>query len=466
MNKYTSRKLKYAFIVIAIVISIFAIETHAFTVTKDNTSSKKKVKEVCDNLHTFYQNHTNNKFPTVSFSVLLPNSNTPIDCSVGYQQNPTKQVPKPNMATANMLVQYGSITKAFTSTLIVKLINTPKLYSQRNTLPKLNLHTTLQAIFPERFSSGEWPEIWGVVTIKQLLNMTSGITDSINIANKVDLVSQNFYSLEELVNKAASYQKLHGCADTDSGCFTPAGSAYNYSNTNYLIAGMIIEKYYGTSYRDAINQYILKPFYASHKYNNQAVYYVMNYTYPNNLPILENMIHGYAYNSEIFGVANGIDITKDPLYWASSAGGLTGSVNSLTFFAKALWVDDLFGVAKYLRNHGVENNTGNGTLNKPSALIKPTPENLYQCAMKTENNDSECFGLGVTSTTYDNTKGMVIEYAGGTLGFSTEYHVLANGGIVAWSMNKPILGSSDFPVFTKAFTSTIRTLIQQVSKVN
>lgn len=132
------------------------------------------------------------------------------------------------------LFRVGSITKTFISAMILKL----------EAQGKLSINDKIGKWFPE------YPR-WKNITIKQLLNMTSGIANFSNLTN--DNTKQ--WQPSNLINLAYQQQDL----------FSP-GKQWNYSNTNYLLAGMIIEKITGQSLKQALNDNIFKPLKLDHTY--------------------------------------------------------------------------------------------------------------------------------------------------------------------------------------------------------
>ena len=111
-------------------------------------------------------------FTAIQLSVLLPNEPAPRDYIAGKQMQESD-----TPATTNMLMQWGSITKEFTSLLIFQYLNKNQID------PQQSLDKTLYDVLPERFAVGDnaWPDAWKVVTIKQLMNMTSGIPEYIGL---------------------------------------------------------------------------------------------------------------------------------------------------------------------------------------------------------------------------------------------------------------------------------------------
>ncbi len=128
----------------------------------------------------------------------------------------------------------GSITKTFISATILKLRE--------------------EGLIQLTDTVGMWlPEIEyvpGNVTIKQLLNHTSGIfnytlnPDIWNIANPY---MDSIWSPMDVLNTFLLPPNF------------PAGSDFSYSNSNYLLAGLIIEAATGMEYQEAVRSYILDP---------------------------------------------------------------------------------------------------------------------------------------------------------------------------------------------------------------
>jgi len=99
------------------------------------------------------------------------------------------------------------------------------------------------------------PESWQRITIRHLLNQTSGLKDFINeasnFASKLDLRQE--VTDEQLVTILAS-QPLK---------FAP-GDAWDYSNTNYLLLGMVIGRVSNSWYGDFLAERIFKPLDMTH----------------------------------------------------------------------------------------------------------------------------------------------------------------------------------------------------------
>lgn len=127
----------------------------------------------------------------------------------------------------------GSITKQFTSTLILQLIEQGKI----------KLDGKLIDYLPEyRNDTG------AKVTIHHLLNHTSGIPSYTSLPGFFQGVSRNPFTVDEFVKKYAS-------GDLE---FEP-GTKFIYNNSGYFLLGAIIEKVIGKPYEQVVKENIFDP---------------------------------------------------------------------------------------------------------------------------------------------------------------------------------------------------------------
>jgi D-alanyl-D-alanine carboxypeptidase len=82
------------------------------------------------------------------------------------------------------------------------------------------------------------------ITVRQLLNHTSGLY---NYTDDLPEPPRRFRP-RELVAIATGHKPL----------FTP-GNQFSYSNTNYILAGMLVERVTGQRLADQLQQHILQP---------------------------------------------------------------------------------------------------------------------------------------------------------------------------------------------------------------
>lgn len=326
----------------------------------------------------------------VEVSVLLPNEKAPRDFVAGQAINSGKQ------ATTNQMVQYGSISKEYTSLLLLKSIEDGDL----------SFETPLKDIFPEKFSKKTWPSQWKEVTLTQLLNMTSGIT-TYSMPKIIKKINPYYtgYDLEQLISYAAAYQIRNGCHPEDV-CFEP-GTNWGYSNTNYIIAGMIIEKYSNMSFEEAIKTHILDPFKQAY---GESIYYALQY----DNTLYPDMIHGYLPPETAAEIKSPLlsanqDVTALPLAFVGPAGALTGTTHALTLLTRALFDSQLFKEKKALFTNGFVLPANQGE--------KVSVDEINQ---KCTIDKKGCFGLGV-GVIYDKNHGQIWMYTGNYLGYVTTY---------------------------------------------
>ena len=132
-------------------------------------------------------------------------------------------------ATPRTVFQIQSITKTFTSTAILMLMEEGKL-SLADPVGR-HLEGT--------------PEAWKDITLRHLLSHTSGIKDFINEPT----ASLRLAVTEEEVLRATAPRPLN---------FTP-GAKYSYSNTNFHLLAMIIRKLTGKWFGDFLKERIFDP---------------------------------------------------------------------------------------------------------------------------------------------------------------------------------------------------------------
>ncbi len=133
--------------------------------------------------------------------------------------------------TTNNIFQLASVSKIFTATAIMKL------YEQG----KLDINQTLQYYFPQ------FP--YNTITIKQLLNHTSGLPNYLNLMKDVVRQDTTLSSQSVLDFFAAHKYKLE---------YKP-GRRYHYCNTNYVLLACLVEKISGSSFSDFLKKEIFTP---------------------------------------------------------------------------------------------------------------------------------------------------------------------------------------------------------------
>jgi D-alanyl-D-alanine carboxypeptidase len=135
--------------------------------------------------------------------------------------------------TSDMLFGIASNTKLFTGVLLLKL-------AENNII---QLDDSLHQYLPT------FNNIDSNITVRQLLNHTSGLDDVTSVPGYPDSMLTNpnrIFTANELMTWAGPP-------------LFPAGTGWDYCNTNYLLAGMVAESATGQSYSQLLRDSILTP---------------------------------------------------------------------------------------------------------------------------------------------------------------------------------------------------------------
>jgi D-alanyl-D-alanine carboxypeptidase len=127
----------------------------------------------------------------------------------------------------------GSITKTFVATIVLQLVGEGRLRLDEPVAERL----------PGLLSNG------ARITVRQLLNHTSGLPDYIEDPELFAGIVQD---------RAWKPLELVAMADKHPGLFVP-GSAWGYSNTNYIVAGLLIKAVTGHSLARELKRRIFSP---------------------------------------------------------------------------------------------------------------------------------------------------------------------------------------------------------------
>ncbi|MFF7458637.1 serine hydrolase domain-containing protein [Kitasatospora sp. NPDC008115] len=193
----------------------------------------------------------------------------------------------------------GSATKTFVSTTLLQLVGERRL----------NLDDRLESLLPGIVPNSD------AITIRHLLNHTSGVADytqdpAFEFSDQW-LADGRYtsYRLRDLVDLANKYPPA----------FAP-GQDWQYSNTNYILTGMIIEKLTGHSWNDEVTRRIIRPLRLTHT------------RMPGDLPFIPGP-HAHAY---VKSAAGPVDVTVLNPSMAGPAGGGISTTADLTAFLDAL----------------------------------------------------------------------------------------------------------------------------------
>jgi D-alanyl-D-alanine carboxypeptidase len=203
----------------------------------------------------------------------------------------------------------GSITKTFTATAILQLVD-EGLLSLDDTVDK----------YVAGIPDGD------KITVRQLCNHTSGLYnygEDENLVIALDEDPHKVWTPRELVDVAISHEP-----------YFPPGEGWYYSNTGYILMGMIIEEVTGSSYEAVIKDRIIEPLGLSNTSVAESPEMAGQYS------------RGYEQKEE--GSRELVDRTDylDPsIVWA--AGAMISNLEDLKVWAKALAEGELLSDASH-----------------------------------------------------------------------------------------------------------------------
>jgi CubicO group peptidase (beta-lactamase class C family) len=151
---------------------------------------------------------------------------------------------KPGKIEPNTNFRLASVTKQFTAMAVMLLVHEGKLrYEDR-----------LTDIWPD------FPAYGQTITVRQLLTHTSGLPDYENLMEAEEKAQGPRWSAENQIRDAEVLKLVKAPA---SGVFTP-GTKWEYSNSAYVVLGLIVAKVSGMSYGDFLQERIFAPLGMNH----------------------------------------------------------------------------------------------------------------------------------------------------------------------------------------------------------
>ncbi|WP_405167139.1 beta-lactamase family protein [Nocardia sp. NBC_01499] len=218
---------------------------------------------------------------------------------------------RPEPVSVDGEFRIGSITKMFVSTVLLQLVGEGRL----------TLDDPLAEHLPQ---FGLDPRI----TVRMMLQHTSGLFNYTGEARPDGSTEPGILPLSgresvDAVQRDYRPDELIRFALTKPARFEP-GTAWSYSNTNYQLAGMLIEKLTGLPYSVQIYSRIVAPL------------GLWNTMLPGNWPeIVGPHAHGYAAYTD-GGAPITVDITRQNPSWAGAAGEIISTTRDLDTFVTAL----------------------------------------------------------------------------------------------------------------------------------
>ena len=220
----------------------------------------------------------------------------------------------------NSKLKIGSITKIFTATMIMQLVDEKKI----------SLETKLSAFYPKIVNADK-------ITIHHLLHHRTGIPDYLNDDETVGDRIYIFNSKEEMVARITKYESA----------FEP-NSKHKYSNSNYYLLGLILENVTKKSFSENLDKRIIKKL------------GLKNTLLPGKTNIANNESFSYLYDGKIWEKTPEWDNSL-----AFAAGDIAATTSDLTTFMHGLFNGKLVSANSLELMKTMEDNYGKGLISMP-----------------------------------------------------------------------------------------------------
>ncbi|MFB8001554.1 serine hydrolase domain-containing protein [Nocardia sp. NPDC056000] len=208
---------------------------------------------------------------------------------------------------ADARVRIGSNTKTFVATVVMQLVAEGKV----------DLDAPIERYLPG-VVHGDGID-GNHITVRNLMQHTSGLPEYLEMpqldGDYETMLTQHF-NPADLVHSALTTMPAH----------FPPGEKAEYSNTNYLIVGMLIEKITGNPYSDEVTRRIITPLGLKSTYIPA----------PGEVDLRDPHPQGYE---SVDG--HRADLTRLDTSWASSAGAMVSTGTDLNRFFNALLFENL-----------------------------------------------------------------------------------------------------------------------------
>jgi D-alanyl-D-alanine carboxypeptidase len=266
---------------------------------------------------------------------------------------------KPKMRMRpNLRFRVGSVTKTFTAAIVLQLVGEGKL----------RLNDSVERWLPGLVPNG------GGITVQELLNHTSGIPD-----------------YNDPTGLLAPRQVI--AAPLAQPPLFPPGTSWSYSNTNYILLGLIAEAASGSTFASQVRSRILRPLKLTHTSFERS---------PTDTAMPAPYAHGYTRETR---TAPAVDVTSSKGHWA--AGAIVSTVSDLGRFYRAVL---------------------GGRLLRPDLLKK------MRTTVAASATGPDRYGLGIEASTY--ACGLGWGHLGLVAGFETEVLATRNASrIVVAAVN-------------------------------
>lgn len=287
---------------------IFTLLALGYTVVAQKAAAKETGDLLRQSLQAKLEEwHKSGKFAGATLGVCAADGNC-FGLAVGLSDLETKAPMKP---TDLMLA--GSVGKTYAAAVALQLVKEGKI----NLDDKIETYLGREKWFARLPNARE-------ITVRQLMNHTSGLA-------RYEFKEQFAKDLTANPDKVWKPEELLAYLFDEKAAFE-AGKGWDYSDTNYIVLGMIVERVTGKKYYAEAQSRILKPL-------------KLKRTRPQDKRELKGLIQGYAGEKNPFGgtdrmIKNGKFAINPQFEW--TGGGIISNAEDLARWAKAMYEGKAF----------------------------------------------------------------------------------------------------------------------------
>lgn len=283
---------------------------------------------------------TAGNFPGLAASIVFPDNST-VSIVTGYNDKEKKTLLKPTD-----LMPQGSVGKTYVAAIAMQLIQADKIHLNDKVSTYLGHHEWFKRIPNAK-----------QITIKMIMNHSSGVmryefkdTFTTDLTNNPDKIWTPADLMSYVLDEQAPFE---------------AGTGWDYSDTNYILLGMVIEQITGKKYYDILQANILTKF-------------DLKNTFPSDKRKVTGLAQGYAGVENVFGHQDKV-ITEDGLFIINpqfewTGGGIHSTTADLAKWGKLLYEGNVFDPALMVTMlDGIPAKLGKESKYGLGVIIRPTP---------------------------------------------------------------------------------------------
>ena len=209
-----------------------------------------------------------------------------------------------------------SITKTFTAVVVLQLVEEERL----------SLDETVLAALPAAAETGI-PHL-DTITVRQLLDHTSGIYDYADETDSPFYVDAFFGENADWSKVWTPWELLAYANGARHAPYFAPGEDFHYSNTNYILLGLIVEQVTGNAFGDELQTRIFAPL------------GLTSTSLPAGAELPAGLVDGYhVIEGEL------VNVSALNTSWVWAAGGIVSTAADVLHFADALFAGRLLGPA-------------------------------------------------------------------------------------------------------------------------